>query len=397
MKNNIKKFFRKFGIEVTRYAPHVNASDDYRQVISLKPGKNAIGNVLLSYILQPFLLKDGEPFPNTHNNYWRSLHISQTFLELGYSVDVIDYRNRTFMPEKNYAFFIDVRHNLERLSPYLNKDCIKIMHIDHAHILFHNKAEATRLLELQQRKGITLRPRRFEIPNLAIEHADCATIAANEFAISTFRYANKPIYRIPQPSCVVFPWSENKNYDGCRHSFLWFNSGGLVHKGLDLVLDAFAEMPDCHLYVCGPVEREKDFEKAYYSELHKTHNIHTIGWVDIESTQFINVANQCIGIVNASCSEGGGGSIIQCMHAGLIPIVNYETSVDINDSYGIMLENCSVDTIKARIRMVANFPAERLQQMSRKAWEYARAHHTREKFAEEYKKTVLKIINDARI
>jgi hypothetical protein len=31
--------------------------------------------------------------------------------------------------------------------------------------------------------------------------------------------------------------------------------------------------------------------------------------------------------------------------------------------------------------------------MARKAWEFARANHTRERFAEEYKKVIGKIIN----
>ena len=35
----------------------------------------------------------------------------------------------------------------------------------------------------------------------------------------------------------------------------------MVHKGLDLVLEAFAGMPEYHLTVCGPVAKEKDFER----------------------------------------------------------------------------------------------------------------------------------------
>jgi glycosyltransferase involved in cell wall biosynthesis len=364
----------------------------YERVVSLKPKNSSQGNVLLSYILEPFLLKSDEPVPNTHNYYLRSLQMAKTFLDLGYSVDVIDYRNMTFIPEKEYVVFIDVRHNLERLAPMLNPECIKIFYIDTAHILYHSAAGLQRLLFLQQRKKVTLRPRRLEIPNLAIEYADCAITHGNEFTISTFSYAKKPIYKISQSHNVAYPYLEDKNYEVCRESFLWFGSGGLIHKGLDLVLDAFMEMPNYHLYICGPIEQEKDFEKAYYKELYETPNIHTVGWVDITSPQFTEITSKCLGLVYPSCSEGGAGSVIQCMHAGLIPIVSYESGVDVYD-FGIILKDCSIDSIKNSCQLISLLSVEELRRMARGAWEYATKNHTKERFTEGFRNIIETIIN----
>ncbi|MDZ4344123.1 MAG: hypothetical protein U1E51_17015, partial [Candidatus Binatia bacterium] len=156
------------------------------QVVTLKPERRSRGAVLLSYIIAPFLLKPGEPMPNSHTHFWESFQIGKTFLDLGYSVDVINYTNQTFLPDKDYVFIVDPRRNLERLSPLLNSDCIKIMHIDTSHMLFQNAREATRLLALQQRRGITLPPLRFDMPNWGIEHADYATILGNKFTIDTY-------------------------------------------------------------------------------------------------------------------------------------------------------------------------------------------------------------------
>jgi glycosyltransferase involved in cell wall biosynthesis len=382
----LKRIFRKIELKIKRYT-----LNPLEKVVSLTPKNNPIGNVLISYNLQPFLLNCKKSIANTHVNYWRSLQMAKTFLEIGYSVDVIHYHNKLFQPQKKYSFFIDVRWNLERLSKALNHDCIKIMHIDTAHTLFHNAAESNRLLSLQERKGITLAPRRFEMPNLAIEHADCATTAGNEFTIGTFNYAKKPIYRVPQPPCVVFPFPVEKKFGSCRKNYLWFNSGGFVHKGLDLVLEAFAKMDDYNLFICGPIEREKDFENVFYKELYETKNIHTIGWVDVYSPEFTQLANKCIGIVSFSCSEGGGGSIIQCMHAGLIPIVSYETSVDVNENFGIVLKKYSIDTIIETIKTVSALPEKTLKDMSLRSWEYVRANHTREEFIKRYRKIILDI------
>src|ERR687889_2360145 len=57
--------------------------------ISLKPDGAHRGNVLLSFINDPFYLKPGEALPNSHTHYWESLEIAKAFLDLGYGVDVI--------------------------------------------------------------------------------------------------------------------------------------------------------------------------------------------------------------------------------------------------------------------------------------------------------------------
>jgi glycosyltransferase involved in cell wall biosynthesis len=366
------------------------------KVISLKPEQPTQGNVLISYIIEPFLLKPEQPISNIHTSHWESWQIAKIFLELGYSVDFIAFNNQTFVPKKDYELFIDIRFNFARLVPLLNQDCIKILHSDTAHILFQNAAECNRLLALQIRKGISLRPRRFETPTQAVEQADYITLLGNEFTISTFKYANKPIYRVPISTPGIYSWSEEKDFEACRNHWLWLGSRGMVHKGLDLVLDAFAEMPDYHLTVCGPVQGEQDFRDAFYQELYQTSNIKTIGWVNTNSPEFIQIINSCVGLIYPSCSEGGGGSAIQCMHAGLIPVVSYETSVDVDDSFGVILNQSSTEEIKHVIQRLSSLPAQKLKQMARNAWEFARANHTRESFTAGYRQVIHQIITDYR-
>jgi glycosyltransferase involved in cell wall biosynthesis len=377
---------------VKRFIANGHKKSDEFRMHSLTPKPPLQGNVLFSYAqaIDAYLSKSGL-IPNTHTNYWASLQMVQTFLDLGYCVDVISHRNYQFLPEKDYAIFVDVRRNLERLAPLLGGDCLKIMHLDTAHILFHNAAEARRLLELQQRKGVTLRPRRFEMPNLGIEHADGATTTGNEFTLSTFRYANKPIYRLPVPATVTCPWPHEKDWQACRRWFLFFSSGGLVHKGLDLLLDAFAEMPDYHLIVCGPIDQEEDFRAAYRKELYETPNVQTLGWIDVNGPQFAEVTNRCSAVILPSCSEGASASTVNCMHAGLIPILSYECGLDIDD-FGLLLPDCSLESIKGAVQRLASIPTQDLKARARRAWEFARANHTREKFAEAYRNLAPKII-----
>ncbi|MDZ8223377.1 glycosyltransferase [Nostoc sp. ChiVER01] len=393
MPNNL---LSRVGNTISFVSKKVEARINYAktlQVVSLKPKQPSKGNVLLSYRIEPFLLKPGQPMPNDHTWYWEVWQIAQTFLTLGYNVDVIQFHNNKFVPQKDYAFFIDIRHRMEALAPKLNKDCIKIFHVDIANMVFRNAAECNRLLELQRRKGITLKPQRFEVPNLGIEYADCAIVLGNDFTTDTFKYANKPMYRIPISSPVVYPYPDKKDFEAVRKRFLWFGGSALVLKGLDLVLDAFAQMPEYHLTICGPVSSDKEFEQAFYKELYETPNIHTYGWIDVTSPDFIEVTNNCLGLVYPSVSEGQSGAVISCLQAGLIPILSYESGVDVHD-FGVIFDNLSVDEIKTKVRSISNLPVEDLKLMSRQAWEYARANHTKEKFAQVYRNVVEQIIEN---
>lgn len=391
MKARIKETLKGIGVGITRYTPGLHDKE-----ISLKPEKPSQGEVLLSWLLEPFLLKPGEPIPNSHTQYWECAQIARTFLDLGYSVDVIDSRNMTFHPKKEYSFFIGHRINFDRIAGLLKGGCVKIAHLDTAHWIFNNHSTYRRKFELQQRRGVAIKDshRIIEL-NQAIENADYAVTYGNQFTLETYRYAQKPLFRVPISTCTLVPWPENKNYSTCRSNFLWFGSGGFVHKGLDLVLEAFAEMPNYHLYVCGPLQKERDFVKAYYKELYETPNIHAIGWVDVDGPEFIGIANKCLGVVYPSCSEGQAGSVIACLHAGLIPIISYESGIDV-EGFGVILKDHSIKTIKNTVQMVSDLPGEQLQPMVRNAWEFARANHTREKFVAEYKRIILNICKNGR-
>jgi hypothetical protein len=385
----IKRIAAKFGFEIKR----ISKKPRNLQVVSLLPEKPAKGDVLLSYRTGDFLLGAPHSFPNDHELYWECYQIASTFLDRGYRVDVIDWLDDQFVPAKKYAFFIDIYLNLERIGKLLNDDCVKILHIVRAHWMYHNRAEYKRLFALRERKGAVLKPRRQMGTSYAIENADYATILGNGFALSTYDYAQKPIHSLPIATYATYPWPEDKDFEDCKRSFLWFGSDGLVHKGLDLILDVFKEMPDYNLTVCGPISKEEDFIQVYQEELYETPNIHVHGWVDVNSHEFTDIAGSCIALLFPSCSEGQSAAVVNCMHVGLLPIVSRQSGFDVQD-FGITLENCSIEEIKDAIRLVSNLPTEKLKEMARNTWEYARIHHTQERFTEKYNQVIDNIIHD---
>jgi len=361
-------------------------------VVSLRTTGISKGNVLISYVNVGLLEKlRGRKVPIYHEQHYKTIAMAQTFLDLGYNVDVIHCENQKFIPWKAYEVVVDTRFNLQRLRAYFPPGCIKILHCDTAHIVFHNAAEMGRILAIQKRKGVSLPANRMESPNLGVEHADYLTTCGNEFTINTYSYADKPIFRLPVTVQPMWPWPEEKDFDACRRRFLWFASRGMVHKGLDLVLDAFAEMPEYQLSIVGPVQDEPEFLHLYRKELFHFPNIKLVGWCDKEGGEFKALLDQSVAHVFASCSEAGAACVLETMAGAVIPLVSYDSSVDVED-FGVLLRGTSVEDIKSGVRSVASMPTTELRQRAKKAWQYAHSNNTCESFEKSYRATIEMIL-----
>ena len=71
-----------------------------------------------------------------------------------------------------------------------------------------------------------------------------------------------------------------------------------------MVLEAITDLPDFCLAVCGTISDkgllsnthhpafENDFDEAFHKELLDTPNIRTVGWVDVDIRQFIDILSR---------------------------------------------------------------------------------------------------------
>ena len=362
-----------------------------RHVATLEPPGPTRGNVLLSYILEPLLERTAPAHSHTH--FFESLCIAETFVQRGYRVDGISWQNDSFVPSDDYRVIIDVRLNLERWSQ-LPPSTIKVAHLDTCHWRVNNSAQEQRLERLRDRRGVALAPRRLIPPNRLIESADRATYLGNDFTCDSYRFAGKPLDRIPVSVPFTYDWLQQRDFERSHNRFVWFGSGGLVHKGLDLVLEVFAKRPDLELVVCGPIERERDFERHYLKELYLTPNISTLGWVDVSSKRFLDIAAGCSALIYPSCAEGGGASALTCMHAGLVPILTREASVDVTQETGVLLKDTELETIEAALDEHAQKRPSDVEATARAAWEWVQAHHSREHFVRDYADYVDRLLQE---
>ncbi len=344
-------------------------------------------NALLVYITEPFIIG----VKDTHQNSWQVIEIAKAISKFGYNVDVCDYNYNKSDFNKKYDLLIDLHPRDNAVyNKFLKPDCIKIAYLTGSNTSFSNIAEQKRIDDVCRRRNIKLIPRR-QAPLISkrIESYDAAFFIGNEYNLRTFsEFKMPPVYFIKNTG-YDFNFSNEKRK---ANNFMFLGSAGQVHKGLDLLLEVFAEKcKDCNLYVCSSFENESDFCEAYEKELYNTSNIYSIGFVDIKSDKFKEIAEKCAYMIMPSCSEGIAGSVLTAMSAGMIPIVSRECGFE--DDEVIHLKDCSKESIEKSIKFYAAKDNKWIKNESKKAVDVVRKRYSEECFVESVIKALSNILN----
>lgn len=308
--------------------------------------------VLISYVLNSF---EGK-IDLAHSNRFEVLYIAKTFDAMNYIVDIVmhnsDVLSNNIFNNLTYEIVFGIEPNfliaVKKFSPKYS-----IYYATGSHYEFQNTAELERIRAIKKRKGVDLKPRRQINPHNSYEKADFILGILNDKNSTTYHnYATK-LLNLPISIYNPFAYPSIKNFKNAKSikNYLWFGSNGAIHKGLDLLLEAFSDIIDCNLYVCGGIEEEKDFLKLYKKELFKTKNISYKGWVPINSKIFFDLVIQCQVVILPSCSESINGAVPTCMYSGLIPVITEETGVDVNGC-GEIIREPTVQEIKRIISIL---------------------------------------------
>jgi glycosyltransferase involved in cell wall biosynthesis len=362
--------------------------------IRLKPEGTPRGHVLLAHRVEAFLPVTDPSLLVRHTNFGEAVSMAEALRERGFAVDVISWLRSWDIPRKRYDLFIGTRTRFEAIAAQLNPDCIKVVHLDTMHWAVNNHASLARSLEVQNRRGITPERTILVEENRAIECADYGTLIGNRAVYDTYAFAGKPVFQVPHPATTTHAWPEGKDFEAGRRHFLWLGSRGLAHKGLGRVLEAFAQMPEMRLTVCGPVKDEPRFAEAYRNELRETPNIRVHGWIDVTSPEFAELARSALAIVFPSCAEAQAGAVINCMQAGLIPVVSRQTGLDVDPDFGVLLRDESVHSIVEAVRRLAGCPTDELARMAHRTWEVARVTYTKEHYKQVFGDIVERIVTE---
>lgn len=365
--------------------------------------KRKIGHALLYFKTDPFASKRLAS-NYTHSNNWEILEIVRILNELGFWVDVVDRGAdiEKFHPEDKYDIFIgnaagNSGKYYARIASELNK-ATKIFYAAGPEPGLSNKLIMERYEQFSKRhdgKKLILR-RTIDNPDMdeKMKYTDVIFAMGNEFGINSYKKYKKPIFTICPSTSPKIKTDLAQLTKRKQNKFLYFGGNGNLVKGLDVVIEVFSGLPELELYICAP-ENESDFNKYYRDFLSQSKNIHCFGFIPIAGKLFNKITSECGYIIFPSCSEGTATSVVTCMRRGLIPIVTYETGVDIED-FGFQIKDIEIDALRKQILDIFEIPDKAFVEMSIKTYINS-FKYTQENFSFSFRKALLSTIKNFRL
>jgi hypothetical protein len=352
-------------------------------------------NALLSYITKPF--RKGEYF--THTNYFEAMSHAKILNELGYNVDVIDYDYHGEIDFSKYDLLVGFGDVFQKYFESSKKKIKTIYYGTGMHVCHQNHATLKRLKDVYLKKGLWLGNSTRYVEKCWTHQTylvDAIIVLGNEVCVESYKkFYDGKIFNVPVPFYKVIDTWKLLKENNLGKSFIWFGGSGLIHKGLDLVLDFFSKNPDLKLHVCGPIKNEPDFERVYWKELYDTSNIITHGFIDIKAEKFKEILKDCSFIIFPSCSEGGCASVITLIgNGGLIPLITKETTV--STDYEIWIEDFTVEAIGKAVKKALLLSDKEILELRIKNLEYVLKNHTTKVYYRKLKEAYIDILGKIR-
>jgi glycosyltransferase involved in cell wall biosynthesis len=349
---------------------------------------------LLVYLPDAFLLPPGHPRLVAHQNLACCRFIAAVLDELGFVVDVVHRRDDRFRPPRDYDLVVSERLDWSGRGAPFEDRAVTVFHATSLEHGRHNRNVVQRHERLARRRGCSVRTRRVYSEVMpAMAAADALITIGNGYTVDTWRevyggpafaYDN---YALPE---AVHAAARGVAAYTLRN-FLFVGSRTQLQKGLDLLLEVFADHPELHLYVCGEYEQEPDFCRCYRRELYETPNIHALGWVRVDGPLYRELVRRCAFVVYPSASEGQAGSVVNCIASGLVPLVSRETGLDV-DGFGTVFRGDALEEIERVVVAASALDHHTVEEQSAAARRVARTRHSEEAFRRRWREILEEVL-----
>tara|TARA_Y100000588_G_C14276656_1_gene934655 strand:+ start:985 stop:2070 length:1086 start_codon:yes stop_codon:yes gene_type:complete len=335
-------------------------SNDSRKVYNIgHSGSEAQRKVLVSYLLDSLSVDIKKHKYNT--NRLECLNIINTFVDLGFSVDIVDCRDNYISryDDNEYDIVFGFGENYRKSK--IKKNGYKILYLTEASPDYSLENERQRLEYYNKRHGKEFDIERsgsyYTIEDINIaDNIICLGEKHREHIINHYKISPEKIYHTyPTPLKSYYTKEipcENNN------DFLWFGSRGVIHKGLDILVDVFNDMPEKRLHICGVDE------KTVRKYVTPNSNIKFYGKVNVNSTIFSWLIDNCNYSILLSCSEAVPTSVLTTMGAGLIPITTDKIGTKI--PIGKQLSEYDVEFVREIISQSIVIPASKDIELAKK-------------------------------
>jgi glycosyltransferase involved in cell wall biosynthesis len=285
-----------------------------------------------------------------HTNNWEILQAIKILNEKGFSVDLIDRNNTNWSTKKKYDLFLGLgvggagvnfpKHAKTSGAP------VKILlsmgpQPDVSARLVHERYDA-----FNKRTGKNVPTMRS--PTMVCGKKWLEIVEATDYIFNIGEKNNKSYNSfLPYSKPVInfFPSTSPKvqfQKDWLRtrdqNNYLCFAGNGFICKGVDLAVEAFLKDKSKNLHICGP-SSEAGFFQHYKSLIDNAPNIKYHGFIEPGGETFNKLASVCSYVIFHSSAEGCCTSVATAMRAGLVPIINEWTGINITDEGFLLNES----------------------------------------------------------
>jgi len=335
-----------------------------------------------------------------HNNQTEALEMAQVFHELGYQVDVVNYDNPMAI---DYARYEVVFGSGAAFQNLFLKETTRlprtILYHCGAYIPLSNAASLRRLEAVYRRRGVWL-PGSARLTNAGIgteQVVDGLIVLGNEVAAAPFRaLPPRPVHEIPLFFHQMVDADDiirARDLSQARRHFIWFSGSGLVHKGLDLALEAFARHPELHLHVFGDLEGEAPFVRTFQHELQELPNVHVEGFLHLQSPAFRAALVDSAFTICASCAEACTSAVLNiCGNGGNIPLLTRNCAIDLRD-FGVLIGDTTIEAVEAALVEASSLSEAELDRRQRSSAAFFREAHSLERYHQRMKGAIQAVLD----
>ena len=178
-----------------------------------------------------------------------ALEIAKLFREMGYNVDIVHYDDEGYVDHENYKLLFGFGEPFVKNFYGKKSKIISIYYATGMSIETQNRNSLKRVEEFYRRKGVylTSSARIYDKSwNIQSLFPDAIIALGNITAVKSFAaITDKKVYSLNPSFIKVYDYKEIigvRDITSAKRNFLWFASSGMIHKGLDLLIEAFKEL-----------------------------------------------------------------------------------------------------------------------------------------------------------
>jgi glycosyltransferase involved in cell wall biosynthesis len=324
------------------------------------------GRALLSFDSNT-LLEDARRGRSAYfNPRGASLEIARALNQCGYVVDSVSHRDDSFAPEREYDLFIG--HDgvsFRRISGMLGRQTKRVTYVTGCYgeaFAAETEKAYSRFCRSRGLDRLSLKAcRSIDASNFAVSSADLVVCLGKETR-KTFLPVAKKVAAINN-AAYLDPNTAPEQFVRrvATSNFVYYGGSGNIQKGVDLLIEAFAGLPEAHLYVFGPLEPE--VVRAYAREL-RSPNIHFVHHWRFVSKLVRRLVSSCTFIVLCGFATGQSTALIAGLGLGLVPVVNTEADIG---APGIAITETSVPGVRDAVRRALTLPYSEIAALGRRA------------------------------